>query len=188
MRIINLIKTPVFLGLILCNSAIYSSSVLADARSYMGSIDNKAMEQMMEQRGYNYGYGGYGHGRRFMGPMDNMMGPMGPMMMGRLTDLDLSDKQREQIRDIQSKMRKQHFDLMEKMMNTSDKLYKLYDQDILNADKIGEVYDEIYKIKRQMIQEHIHIRNQIFDLLNKEQRKKFKESEPFSNGFGMMMH
>ena len=107
-------------------------------------------------------------------------------MMGNLYGLDLDDKQRDKIRSIQREMRKQHWDLMEKMMETSDKLYELYDVDKPDADKIGKVYDEIYKIKRQMIQEHIQIRNKIYDILSKEQREKFKANDPFSHRFGMM--
>ena len=124
-----------------------------------------------------------------MGPMGGMMGPMGGMMgpmIGNLAGLDLTDKQQDQIRDIHRNMRKQHWDLMEKMMETSDQLYKLYDADKPDPEKIGKVYDDIYKIKRQMIQEHIVIRNKVYDLLTKEQREKFKANDPFAHRFGMM--
>lgn len=169
----------------------YTSITFADSRGYMRHMDDDSMERMMDQRGYGgYGYGRGGDHMGQMGPMGHMMGPMmmGPMgsMMGNLAGLDLNDKQKDQVRDIQRKMRKEHFDLMEKMMDTSDKLYNLYDTDKPDPEKIGKVYDEIYKIKRQMIQEHIVIRNKIFDLLNKEQREKFKNNEPFGRHFGMM--
>ena len=161
-------------------------------------MDDETMQQMMNERGYGYGGYGYGGGKGYMGHMGPMMGPMmgptmGPMMMGpmghmmgNLTGLDLNDKQRDQIRDIQRNMRRQHWDLMDKMMDTSDKLYKLYDVDRPDPEKIGKVYDEIYKIKRQMIQEHIEIRNKIYDLLSKEQQEKFKANDPFAHRFGMM--
>lgn len=154
----------------------------------MRHMDDESMERMMDERGYGYGYR-YGNRGR-MGPMGPMMGPMmmGPMghMMGNLYGLDLSDKQRDQVRDIQRNMRKQHWDLMEKMMETSDKLFDLYDVEKPDAEKIGKVYDEIYKIKRQMIQQHIEIRNKIYDILNKEQREKFRANDPFAQRFGMM--
>lgn len=163
----------------------YVSVVSAEPRGYMRHMDD-SMEHMMDGKGYGYGgygrRGGYGH---MMGPMGGMMGPMG-YMMGNLAGLDLSDEQRDKIRDIHRNIRKKHFGLMEKMMDTSDKLYELYDVDKPNAEKIGKVYDEIYKIKRQMIQEHIIIRNKIFDLLTKEQREKFKANDPFAHRFGMM--
>ncbi len=151
----------------------------------MRHMEDESMERMMDERGYGYGYryGNRGHMGPMMGPM--MMGPMGHMM-GNLYGLDLSDKQRDQIRDIQRNMRKQHWNLMEKMMETSDKLFDLYDVEKPDAEKIGKVYDEIYKIKRQMIQQHIEIRNKIYDILNKEQREKFRANDPFAQRFGMM--
>lgn len=190
MRVSALIKILSYSSLLLVILLGYSATSMAEPRGYMGHMDDETMEHMMEQRGYGGGYGGYGGGHGYMGPMGGMMGPMGPMgpMMGRLAGLNLTDKQRDQIREIQSNMRKQHFDLMEKMMNSSDKLYKLYDADKPNAEEIGKVYDEIYKVKRQMIQEHIQIRNRIYDLLTKEQREKFKENDPFAHRFGMMMY
>jgi Spy/CpxP family protein refolding chaperone len=164
--------------------SVVSTSSLAQPPGYMmRHMDDETMERMMDERGYGYGYG------RHMGPM-GMMGPMmmGPMghMMGNLSELNLDEKQRNQIRDIQRNMRKQHFDLMEKMMETSDKLVDLYDVEKPDAEKIGKVYDEIYKIKRQMIQQHIEIRNKIYDILNKEQREKFRANDPFAHRFGMM--
>lgn len=183
---------------------IFPILIFASPPGMMHDMDDESMGQMMNERGYGYGYGsgdgyggGYGVGRgmgmrqgyMMGGGMGGMMGPMmGPMgnMMGNLYGLNLDKKQREQIRDIQKNMRKQHINLMEKMMDTTDKLYELYDVDKPDADKIGQVYDEIYKIKRQMIQEHIQIRNQIYDILNKEQREKFKNNNPFAHQFGMM--
>ena len=175
----------------------FTTLSIAEPQGYMRHMDDDSMERRMDDRGYGYGrhgYGGYGYGGQgHMGPMGGMMGPMGGMMgpmmggmMGNLAGLDLNDKQQDQIRDIYRNMRRQHWDLMEKMMDTSDKLYKLYDVDKPDPDKIGKVYDEIYKIKRQMIQEHIVIRNKVYDLLTKEQREKFKANDPFAHRYGMM--
>ena len=151
----------------------------------MRHMDDENMERMMDERGYGYGYryGNRGHMGPMMGPM--MMEPMGHMM-GNLYGLDLNDKQRDQIRDIQRNVRKQHWGLMEKMMETSDILFEMYDVEKPDAEKIGKVYDEIYKIKRQMIQQHIEIRNKIYDILNKEQREKFRANDPFAHRFGMV--
>lgn len=171
----------------------------------MRHMDDESYGQMMDERGYGYGrgygrgYGGYGYGYgghmgpgMMMGPMGGMMGPMGSMMMGpgymmgNLYGLDLSDKQRDQIRDIQRDTRKKHWDLMEKMMETSDKLVDLYEVDKPDPEKIGKVYDEIFKIKREVIQQQIEVRNKIYDILNKEQREKFRDNDPFARRFGMM--
>lgn len=170
-----------------------------------------AMRQMMDEGGYGYGYG-YGRGYGYpgwMGRMGPMMGPMGemnPMMMGSmggmmggmgpimggLWGLDLSKDQREKIRNIQHSMRQENFELMSKMMDSADKLAELYDADKPDPDKIGKAYDEIYKIKREMIQQHIRMRNKIYDLLTEDQRKSFKSHLPYGRmgmGMGMgMMH
>ena len=203
-------------AIIFMSLSIQSPSLLADSpHGMMRNMDDQSAQDMMNERGYGYGMGygmggygmgyggGYGfHGRgqgymmgpgNMMGPAGGMMGPMGDMMgpmggmMGNLYGLNLDDKQRDKIRGILHSMRKQHFDLMEKMMETSDKLYDLYDVDKPDPDKIGKVYDDLFKIKRQMIQEHIQIKNKIYDLLNKEQREEFKNNDPFAHRFGMMM-
>lgn len=183
MKLIELTKLLSYSALFLL-SMVLPTVGLTNPPGYMRHMmEDESMEQMMNKRGYGYGYGGQG----YMGPMGPMMmGPMGHMM-GNLRGLDLTDKQHDQIRDIQRSMRKQHWGLMEKMMDTSDKLYKLYDIDKPDPDKIGKVYDEIYKIKRQMIQEHIELRNKIYDLLTKEQREKFKANDPFAHRYGMGM-
>lgn len=189
---LNVLLTLVFF----CSSL--SIARATESPGNMRNMEDDSMERMMDERGYGYGrhgygrqgYGGYGYGGQgHMGPMGGMMGPMGGMMgpmMQNLAGLRLSDKQQDQVREIHRNMRKQHWDLMEKMMDTSDKLYKLYGVDKPDPEAIGKVYDDIYKIKRQMIQEHIVIRNKVYDLLSKEQREKFKANDPFAHRFGMM--
>ena len=158
-----------------------ASAVYANPPGMMHDMDNRDMDQMMNQRGYGHG-SGFGYPGMDMSNMGNMMGPM----MGILYSLELDDKQKDKIRGIQKNMRKQHWGLMEKMADTTDKLYDLYNVDKPDPEKIGKVYDEIYKIKRQMIQEHIDIRNKIYDILSSEQREKFKANDPFKQRFGMM--
>jgi len=202
-----LVKTGAKLMLPLVLISIAPTLSLAQSPgNMMRHMDDESYEQMMDQRGYGYGRGygrgggyGYGYGGHMgpggmMGPMGGMMmGPMGGMMgpgymMGNLYGLDLNDKQRDQIRDIQRDVRKKHWALMEKMMETSDKLVDLYEVDKPDADKIGKVYDEVFKIKREMIQQQIVVRNKIYDILNKEQREKFRENDPYAHRFGMMMY
>jgi Spy/CpxP family protein refolding chaperone len=187
--------TKSLFGLLL---VLFSTTVSAQS-GMMRHMDDEDYQNMMQNRGYGgYGYG-YGYGPRGyggqMGPMmggpmmGGMMGPMmGGMMMGNLAGLDLSKKQREQIRDIYHQMRKEHWDAMEKIMEASDKLYDLYDTDKPDPEKIGKVYDEMYKYKRQMIEQRIKTRNKVYDLLNKEQKEKFRDYNFFRGGYGMMMH
>lgn len=159
-------------------------------------MDDETREKLMEQRGYGYGYGpgygyGYGMGNMMGGGYGAMMGGgFGPMMggmMGGLYGLDLSKDQREKIRNIQFRMRRDNLKLMASMMDSSDKLAELYDKDKLDAGKIGKVYDEIFKIRREMIQQHIRARNEIYEALNKEQRKQFRSYGASGHmGMGMM--
>lgn len=168
-------------------------------------MDEETREKMMEEGGYRYGPG-YGRMGNMMGSgygpmmgggpgwMGNMMGggygpAMGGMMgmMGGFYQLDLSKDQRDNIRDIQFSMHKENFGLMDKMMDRSSKLAKLYDSEKLNLGKIGRAYDEFFKVKREMIMRHVEARNEMYRVLNKEQRKQFR-SYGSSGHMGMMMH
>lgn len=175
-----LINTAV-LGLFL---AVYAAFTHAQPQGMMrhGMMDDDERQQMMQQRGYM----GYGPGWGTMGSM--MRGPMmgGGFMMPQLRGLELNKEQRDKVRTIHREMRKKHFALMEKIMDQSDKLAELYDTDKPDPNKIGKVYDEIFKTRREMIQQHIEARNRIYDLLSKEQQEKFRANDPFSRHFGMM--
>lgn len=138
------------------------------------------------------GMGGMGMG--MMGMMGNMGGmPMMDMGMGMPNHfylLDLSDTQRKALRDIERKTRAEHFTLQEKITDLNDQLYALYKQDKPDAKKVGEVYQQLFNLKRQMIELHINARNQQYDLLTKEQQAKLKEltsGMPYGRGPGGMM-
>jgi len=133
--------------------------------------------------------GGYGMG---MGPGMMMgggmgMGPgmmMGGSMMGMhgLYMLDLTDDQRSKVNAIQDKLRKQHWEIMGRMMDEHNALRDLYDADTLDAKKIGAAYDRVFKLKRQMIDAGIKARNDVYALLTKEQREQLKQ---YRHGGGM---
>lgn len=186
---------------------LFPLSSLAQPRGYMGghmmdeetrekmmeeTMDIDAPEKMMKQRDYPYGpgYGGHmmGGGPGWMGGMMNMMGGGYGPMMGGLYQLDLSKEQRVKIRDIQRSMRKNNIGLIEKMMDRSARLEDLYDSEKLDTVKIGKAYDEFYKVKREMILRHVEARNKMYEVLNKEQREKFKSYGSFGHMGGMMMH
>ncbi len=157
-------------------------------------MDEDQMGGYMNRRGYMNGPGWNQMHRgnqsmSMMGPMmrGNMMGgPMMGMFMGGLADLDLTDSQRNKIRDLHRAMRKQHLKLMEKMMDATDKLSDTYADHPTDIDKIGAAYDGVYKIKRNMILQHVETRNKVIAQLTKEQKEKLKSSRPFS-GRHMMM-
>lgn len=199
--------------LTLCLMALMTAPVLlplssanAQPPGMMGyPMDEEARERMWGNgemmRGYgNMGsyYGGRGMmgGSMMYGPMmggSMMGGPMmgaGPMMgmgrmMGDFSGLDLSREQRAKIRAIMQENRKRHLEMMGKMLDASDKLSDLYDSDTPDPDKIGKVYDDVFSIQKQMIQEGIRSHNKVFDVLTKEQRENYrKRAMPYR--FGMM--
>jgi len=146
--------------------------------------------------------GGYGMGPEMMGGGSGMgMGPgmmrgggmmgMGGMAMHGLSMLDLTDDQRAKINANQDKLRKQHWEIMGKMMDEHNALRDLYDSDSLDGKKIGAVYDRIFKLKRQMIDSDIKSLNEVNALLTKEQReqlKKFRQGRGmYGSGMGMGM-
>ena len=169
-------------------------------------MNNENMRQYMQESGYGYGrgrgYGGWmggmmgGYGPMMGGGYGPMMGDMmgggfGPMMggmMGGFYGLDLSKDQRAKIRSLHHAVRKQNMELMSKLMDSRDKLAELYDTAKPDPDKIGKVYDEIFKIRREMIQQHLKVRNKIYDLLTEDQRKEIDSERPFGYGHmgGMM--
>jgi len=138
--------------------------------------------------------GGSGQGMGMMGGGMGMgMGPgmmmgggcgMGGGMMGSpgINMLDLTDEQRGKINAIQDKLRKQHWEVMGKMMDEHSALRDLYSADTLDGKKIGATYDRIFKLKRQMIDAGIKARNDTMAVLTKEQRAQLKQ---FRHGRGM---
>ena len=139
------------------------------------------MQEMMQQRG---GYG-MGMGPGMMGGQGMMGGGMGMgagMMMGGgmmglhgLNMLDLGDEQRGKINAIHDKLRKQHWEVMGKMMDEHNALRDLYDAETLDGKKIGATYDRIFKLKRQMIDTGIKAHNDAVAVLTKEQREQLKQ-------------
>jgi Spy/CpxP family protein refolding chaperone len=145
------------------------------------------MQEMMQQRGgYGMGMGpgtmggGMGMGPGMMGGSGMMgmgAGMMGGGMMGLhgLNMLDLSDEQRGKINAIHDKLRKQHWEVMGKMMDEHNALRDLYDAETLDGKKIGATYDRIFKLKRQMIDTGIKAHNDAVAVLTKEQREQLKQ-------------
>ena len=162
-------------------------------------MDENQMGGYMNRRGYMNGprWNQMYRGNQSMPMMGSMMGgsmmggsmmggSMMGMFMGNLAGLDLTDSQRDKIRDLHRAMRKQHLKLMEKMMDAGDKLSDTYADHPTDIGKIGDAYDGIYKIKRNMILQHVETRNKVVALLTKEQKEKLKSSRPFSGRHRMM--
>lgn len=170
-----------------------SASCLAQPYGMMPHMDDDDMSEWRErQQNMGPGYGRMNH-IQSMTPM-NMMGSMmmpGQMMgmgsmMSSLMGLDLTPNQRKEIRQITRNLRKQHLELMSQSMDKSDKLFDLYMEDEPDPTKVGDVYGEIFTIKRQMIEQHIKLRNDISKILNKDQREKLKKSDVYYGRQHMM--
>jgi Spy/CpxP family protein refolding chaperone len=134
------------------------------------------MQEMMQQRGgYGMGMGpGMMGGSGMMGMGAGMMGG-GMMGLHGLNMLDLGDEQRGKINAIHDKLRKQHWEVMGKMMDEHNALRDLYDAETLDGKKIGAAYDRIFKLKRQMIDTGIKAHNDAVAVLTKEQREQLKQ-------------
>jgi len=112
------------------------------------------------------GYGGMG-----------MMGGYGMDMMGvgPLGMLDLSDKQRDQIYDIQRDMRKQQWSMMEGMVKDMDKVNELMSAERRDTKAILAAYEPIYKLQRKMLENHIDAANRIDAVLTPAERKQLRD-------------
>lgn len=152
----------------------------------MGSMDeDDYREHMMQGRGMMGGMGMM-NGMGMMGGMNGMgmgmMDGMGPMMM-----LDLDDKQRQEMREIQRKTQKRNWERMGEMMELRHQL-----QDIMQADKpdptaSGRIYDKMSNLRKQMFMEQIEARNAMMGKLSKEQREQLHKYRGPYGGPGMMM-
>jgi Spy/CpxP family protein refolding chaperone len=122
--------------------------------------------------------------------MHHMMGGLGMMrmpgmMMGGYGMLNLSDKQIEQFNDIQTKLEKDHWKLMGKMIDQKSKLREVWSADKPDPKKVGDAYEEIFQIRRQAIEARVSAMNKMYDALTDEQREQLK-SGPRGMGGGPM--
>jgi len=128
--------------------------------------------------GYGFGaghmMGGHGHGaHRAMiygedTPAVGHQHGIGPVWM-----LDLTDEQRAEVGKIHDSLRQQHWELRGKLQEQYSKLEAL--NATASADKVGvdAVYDEIFKLRRQLLQTSTDARAETAKLLSGEQRKAF---------------
>jgi len=132
------------------------------------------------------GYGGYGMGPGMMGGYGGygMMGPgmmggygmMGPGMMGYGPGygINLSDKQRQEFAKIQQQTMQQNWEIMGKMREQMLKLQELYGADTVDPKAVGQVYDRIATLRKQMLENSIEAHNQMRKHLTKEQRETWQ--------------
>jgi Spy/CpxP family protein refolding chaperone len=130
------------------------------------------------------GYGqGWGMGPGMMGGYGQGWG-MGPGMMGGYgwgkgqggawQALDLNEKQREQIAQVEKELTKTELELRSQMADEYAKLQQLYAAEKPDAAAIGQTYDAIHNLRRQMMQANINANNRMQAVLNEEQRNQLQ--------------
>ncbi len=148
--------------------ALLASGAWAQGMGGMGMMDDGDMPMM----GGGMGMMGGGMGPGSCGMMGGGMGMMG---YGRFGSLDLTKDQQTKINKIQDDMRKQHWAIMGKMMDEQAKLRDLYDEEKLDAKKIGAVNDAVYTLRKQMMESRIDATNRMREVLTKEQREQLNK-------------
>ncbi len=117
-----------------------------------------------------------GHGHGMMGGMPGM----GPMMVPddpfmAVWSVGLSNEQRKQVREIYKAWRSKRFRTMEAMAELSDALWDVYQDPTPDPAAVGRIYDKIFDLKRQMIEESVRARNRIWALLDDRQRAMYRQ-------------
>lgn len=123
------------------------------------------------------GHGMMGHGMMGQGMMEGM---------GMLAGVDLSDEQRKRLYAIHDGARKQHWDLMGRIMDERTKLRDLYMADKHDPAAIGAEYQRIFDLRRQMIEASVTAHNQAEEVLTPEQRQALRDRLRRGDGCGMM--
>jgi len=119
--------------------------------------------------GSGMGFGGMGMGYMMGG--NRMMGMPG-MMMGGFAMLDLSEKQTDQIGDIQTKLQKEHWQLMGKMIDEQANMRKTWSGVKSDPKKVGAAYAKLFDLQRQAIEARVEAMNKMYDTLTDKQREQ----------------
>ncbi|MGD8743222.1 MAG: Spy/CpxP family protein refolding chaperone [Granulosicoccaceae bacterium] len=171
--------TFMLLSIVLLSAPVLS---VADMRGGHMMMGDEEREKMMKER---YGERYREHMSDDDMPMGMGRGGMGMMGYGGMAMMDLDDKQRGQIRDIQRELRKKIWALKGQIMDEQDSLADLYDTDTRNASAIGKVYGKIFDLKRQVIEATVEAGNKRRAVLNKEQRERLNDMRGMMGGYGM---
>ena len=149
------------------------------------------------------GYGGYGPCQGgAMGPGMGMgmgmmgsgmgMGMMGgPMMGGQgygygnpMGMMNLSDEQRQKMFDVQQKAQKERWEHMADMQEAMADLQKEWAKDEPNPDAVTAAYEKMSDIRLEMMREGLETRQEMMQMLDKDQRQQFRGM--MGPGMGMM--
>ncbi len=184
--------------LLLLSTVVLPMQIQAHQPWMMGGQDpGSQMGCGMMGPGMGFGMMGMGHMMN-MGSMmagQGMMGMPG-MMMGGYGMLDLSDKQIAQFNDIQTKLQKEQWQLMGKMLDEQAKLREVWSVDRPDPKKVGDAFTAISQLQRQALEARVTAMNKMYDALTDEQREQLKSGQrgmwgqmgsPMHRGGRMMM-
>ena len=126
--------------------------------------------------------GRYGHGMmggHEGGMMGGMMGGFDMMMesprIHMVMALDLSEEQRSKINKLSDDLQHKNWAAMGLIMDESAKLRNLYEADKRDPKAIGNEYQKIFDLKRQIIEAMVDTQNHVEELLTPEQLKQLKD-------------
>jgi Spy/CpxP family protein refolding chaperone len=123
--------------------------------------------------------GGFGMHRRDQDGMGMGMGQGMERMDGRyklaFRGLDLTDKQRDDIRDIRDSMQKDRWAVTGKMMDAHNKIRDLREADKFDAKAINKAYEELAELQQEMFMIGVQAKTSMVSLLTTEQRQQLKE-------------
>jgi len=111
--------------------------------------------------------------------MGGMMG--GPEMMMEsprihmVMALDLSEEQRSRINKLSDELHHKNWAAMGLIMDESAKLRDLYEADKRDPKAIGNEYQKIFDLKRQMIEAMVDTQNHVEELLTPDQLNQLKD-------------
>jgi Spy/CpxP family protein refolding chaperone len=126
-----------------------------------------------EERGDIHGHGMMDHEHGMMGGHDtNMM--MEPNMH-LLHALNLSDEQHAKIRKLAGELKHNNWAVQGQLNDESAKLADLYEADHRDTAAISKEYQQVFDLKRRMIENYLDIENRIEDVLTPEQRARMKD-------------
>ena len=130
----------------------------------------------MGMEGRDGDYGGHGHHRGHGGGMHGSGTNLMAMAKFKgIYRLNLSDDQRKKFKAIKHKLKKDLWQLMGKMIDVKDGLRDLWEVDKPDPSKVGAAYKDMFDLERQAIELRVTARNQIYDMLTKEQRERFRD-------------
>jgi Spy/CpxP family protein refolding chaperone len=101
-----------------------------------------------------------------------------PMMYSSLRFIDKS--KRPQVRKILTDLQKQNWQKMGKIIDLRAKLAQLYDADTLDVKAISQIYNQMFQIRRQMMEARLNAYQDI--------KKIVPNFENVPMAHGMMMH